>query len=133
MMSVPVSRRDFLSATLLLPVLARQTSEARLIGTVPLFVPGAPPPAFGRLLGEGLDARLFTDLSTVGAAPRTSPGTPRTATEQFFVRTAFPRTLAQTDPWTLRLGGLVQAPLDLNLRDLEPLVITGGRYLVECS
>ena len=138
-----VTRRDFLSATLLLPALARQTSEARLIGAIPLFIPGAPPPPFGRLLGDGLDARLFTDLSTLGAAPSTSPTSagaartsrdaPRTSTEQFFVRTAFPRTLARTDPWAVHVGGLVQSPLDLNLRDLDPLVTTGGRYLLECS
>ena len=138
-----VTRRDFLSATLLLPALARQTSEARLIGAIPLLVPGASPPPFGRLLGDGLDARLFTDVSTLGAAPSTSPTSPdasrtphdppRTSTEQFFVRTACPRTLPPTDPWTVRIGGLVQAPLDLTRRDLDPLVTTGGRYLLECS
>jgi hypothetical protein len=79
MTSVPVSRRDFLSAALLLPAFARQTSDARFIATMPLGNPGgAPPPPFGRLLGAGLDARLFTDLSQLGAAPRTSHDAPRT-------------------------------------------------------
>jgi DMSO/TMAO reductase YedYZ molybdopterin-dependent catalytic subunit len=128
-----LSRRDFLSSALLLPALARQTSNARFIGAVPLGNPGgAAPPPFGRLLGDGLDARLFTDLSQLGA-PRTPPDAPRTSAEDFFVRTAFPRTLARTDPWTIRLGGLVQAPAALNLRDLDPLVTASGRYLLECS
>ncbi len=144
-----VSRRDFLSASLLLPAVARQTSEARLIGLVPLGNPGgAPPPPFGRLLGDGLDARLFTDLSLLGAprtphgAPRTSadaPRTfadavaPRTSAEEFFVRTAVPRTLPPVESWRVRVGGLAQSPLDLSLRDLDPLVAPGGRYLLECS
>jgi DMSO/TMAO reductase YedYZ molybdopterin-dependent catalytic subunit len=139
MTSVPVSRRDFLSAALLLPAFARQTSDARFIATMPLGNPGgAPPPPFGRLLGAGLDARLFTDLSQLGAAPRTSHDAPRTlndaartATDEFFVRTAAPKALPAA--WAVTVGGLVQMPLELSMRDLEPLVATGGRYLLECS
>jgi DMSO/TMAO reductase YedYZ molybdopterin-dependent catalytic subunit len=127
MISVRVTRRDFLSATLLLPTLARQTSEARLIGTVPLVAPGTSAPPFGRLLGAGLDARLFTDLSAI-RNPQ-----PAVRNDEFFVRTAFPRTLARTEPWSVRLGGLVETPLDISLRDLEPLAAPGGRYLLECS
>ena len=133
-----LSRRDFLAATLLLPALARQTSEARLVGTVPLVAPGTQPPPFGRLLGAGLDARLFTDLSPLGAAtrtphdaPRTAADTPRTATEEFFVRTATPKALPAA--WTVKVAGLVGTPLDLGLRDLEPLATQSGRYLMECS
>jgi DMSO/TMAO reductase YedYZ molybdopterin-dependent catalytic subunit len=132
-----VTRRDFLSATLLLPALARQTSEARLLGTVPLVAPGSSAPPFGRLLGDGLDARLFTDLSTVVAprtphlAPLASADAPRTTTEQFFVRTAAPKALPAA--WTLNVGGLVQAPRAFTSRDLDPLVTASGRYLLECS
>jgi DMSO/TMAO reductase YedYZ molybdopterin-dependent catalytic subunit len=122
----PLSRRDLLSHALLLPSFLQRTSSARLITIVPLTAPGALVPPFGRLLGNGLDARLFTDLSTLADAPRTS-------SETFFVRTAFPRTLGQTDAWGVRVGGLVAAPLDLRLRDLDPLVTASGRYLMECS
>jgi DMSO/TMAO reductase YedYZ molybdopterin-dependent catalytic subunit len=131
MTSVPVlSRRDFLSAALLLPTLARQTSDARLIGTIPLVSPGAQPPPFGRLLGDNLDARLFTDLSALSAVRN-----PQSATrnEEFFVRTAVPKNLPQSESWKIAVGGLVQEPLALGLRDLDPLVTTGGRYLLECS
>jgi DMSO/TMAO reductase YedYZ molybdopterin-dependent catalytic subunit len=122
---VPLNRRDFLSATLLLPTLARQTSESRLIGDVPLVAPGVSAPPFGRLLGDGLDARLFTDLSEV----RNSQSAIRN--EEFFVRTAAPKALPAA--WSLTVSGLVQAPASLALRDLEPLASTSGRFLMECS
>ena len=129
---IAIDRRAFLSSALLLPAFARQTSTERFVSVMPLGNPGGAAPPFGRLLGDGLDARLFTNLSTL-AVPRTSPGAPRTSTEEFFVRTAFPRTLARTDPWTIRIGGLVRSALEVNLRDLEPLATTSGRYLLECS
>jgi len=129
MISALVSRRDFLSTALLLPVLARHTSEARLIGTVPLIGPGAGAPSFGRLLGDGLDARLFTDLSTLGQ-PESST---LTATDKFFVRTAAPSNLPPTDGWKLRIGGRVSSSADLRLHDLESLVSPSRRVLIECS
>jgi DMSO/TMAO reductase YedYZ molybdopterin-dependent catalytic subunit len=123
-----VNRRDFLSAALLAPAFARQLSSGdRFLATVPLVAPGAAPPLFGQLLGNGLDARLFTDLSAIR--------NPQSAirNEQFFVRTAAPRALPQTDAWRVRIAGLVKTPIDLRLRDLDPLVEAGGRYLLECS
>jgi DMSO/TMAO reductase YedYZ molybdopterin-dependent catalytic subunit len=135
---VSLNRRDFLSAALLAPALARQRpSGSRFISTMPLGTPGVAAPPFGRLLGAGLDARLFTDLSELGD-PQSAVRSPRSETlvtpvDRFFVRTAFPSTLARTDPWTIQLGGLVQTPIELNLRDLESLIAPGGRYLIECS
>jgi DMSO/TMAO reductase YedYZ molybdopterin-dependent catalytic subunit len=127
-----VTRRDFLSATLLVPTLARQTSEARLIGTVPLVAPGSSATPFGRLLGDGLDARQFTDLSRLGASP--APHDPlRTETADFFIRTAAPSNLPPVENWTLRIAGRVAAPLDLRLRDLEPHAAPARRALIECS
>src|SRR2546421_471005 len=62
--------------------------DARLVGTVELGDPsGAPVPPFGTLLGTGLDARLFTDLSTLESDRLTI------ANDKFFVRTAFPATI----------------------------------------
>jgi DMSO/TMAO reductase YedYZ molybdopterin-dependent catalytic subunit len=133
MSSVPVTRRDFLSAALLLPALARQSSNSRFIATVPLGIPGgASPPPFGRLLGDGLDARQFTDLARLRASAAPS-GAPRTETADFFIRTAAPANLPPADNWTLRLGGLVDAPLSLHLRDLEPHATNAQRVLIECS
>src|SRR5580765_3533934 len=70
MTSLSLTRREFLSAALLIPTFARQApSGARFIGTVPLGNPGGlSTPPFGRLLGSGLDARLFTDLTQLGGS-----------------------------------------------------------------
>jgi DMSO/TMAO reductase YedYZ molybdopterin-dependent catalytic subunit len=122
------SRRDFLSAALLLPALARQSATERFISLMPLGNPGgAAPPPFGRLLGDGLDARLFTDLSKI------SNQQSAISNGEFFVRTAVPRTLPPIDSWRVRVAGLAGTPLDLALRDLDPMVAPGGRYLLECS
>ena len=162
MTPVPVTRRDFLSAALLAPAAFAFQSGARLIGTVALGNPGgAPVPSFGRLLGSGLDARLFTDLSLLGGPagdpafragsqesairvpqsaidPQSAVRNPQseslvTPNDRFFVRTAVPSTLTQTAPWTIRVGGLVHTPVDLALTALEPFAARGGRYLMECS
>jgi DMSO/TMAO reductase YedYZ molybdopterin-dependent catalytic subunit len=120
-----LSRRDFLTAALLVPAVARQSANERFISTMPLGTSAAPP--FGRLLGDGLDARLFTDLSKISNLPSAI------SNGEFFVRTAVPRTLPPTDSWRVRVAGLVETPIDLSLRDLDPLVTSGGRYLLECS
>jgi DMSO/TMAO reductase YedYZ molybdopterin-dependent catalytic subunit len=122
-----VGRREFISRAALLPFLFQQSPGARFISTVPLVAPGAAPPPFGRLLGDGLDARLFTDLSKISNLQSAI------SNREFFVRTAAPRTLPPTDSWRVRVAGLAGAPLDLGLRDLEPLAESGGRYLMECS
>src|SRR5438094_2540562 len=110
-----MDRRDFLKVGWLAslgPMFVRQPGLAggRLLGTLPLGGEGAQPaPPFGRVLGSGLDARLFTDLSTL------TPETLVTPTDRFFVRTTSPATLPGA-PWTIELGGLVQTsrtmPLD---------------------
>jgi len=126
-----LSRRDFLSGALLLPALFTQSSSARLISAVPLGNPGGlPTPPFGVLLGAGLDARLFTDLSQLSA---TAPASLVTPSERFFVRTAVPSTLPGTDGWAIHVGGLVHTPVDLGRPALEALAGQSGRYLIECS
>jgi len=123
-----LTRRSFLQAALLVPTALRQ-SGAKLLGTVPLGDPGgASPPPFGRLLGDGLDARLFTDLSQIA-----EPSDLRTATDRFFVRTAAPPSLPSGDAWTIQVGGLGQAPAAVRLRDLDTLVTPSRRILLECS
>jgi DMSO/TMAO reductase YedYZ molybdopterin-dependent catalytic subunit len=133
---VPLTRRSFLSGALLLPTLFAQTSGARFVSAVPLGNPGGrPAPPFGRLLGTGLDARLFTDLSLLGApaGDRASPSASLvTPNDRFFVRTAFPPAPVRTDPWIIRTGGLVRTPGDLNLREWDVLA-PSERILIECS
>ncbi len=127
-----LTRRSFLAAALLAPSFARQLpSGARFVATMPLGNPGAvDDPQFGRLLGSGLDARLYNDLSVLS---EDKPETLVTSNERFFVRTAFSSTVERTAPWTVRIGGLGQAPVEVGLRDLEPLVAPAGRYLIECA
>jgi DMSO/TMAO reductase YedYZ molybdopterin-dependent catalytic subunit len=133
-----LTRRDFLSAALLAPAAFAMQRDARFLSTMPLGNPGgSPTPPFARRLGSGLDARLFTDLSLLGnpQSEILSPqsGTLVTPNDRFFVRTAFPSTLQHTDPWSIRVGGLVQTPTELDLRDLDRLAAPGGRVLTECS
>jgi DMSO/TMAO reductase YedYZ molybdopterin-dependent catalytic subunit len=148
-----LSRRAFLNAGLLFPAAFAQTSSARFIATVPLGEPGrAAPPPFDRLLGAGLDARQFTDLSLLGESaisqspiPNPQSAIPNqsairdpqsalvTSTERFFIRTAAPGRLPAPDGWMLRVGGLVQEPVDVAVSTLESAAGTSGRYLIECS
>src|SRR6516165_7209162 len=83
-----LTRRDFLAASLLLPAVASQTSTEHFIATIPLGAPGgARTTPLGRLLGNGLDARQFTDLSTIQADNASTLVTPN---DRFYIRTASP-------------------------------------------
>ena len=105
-----------------------QPAGGRLLGTVELgAVSGAPPAPLGTLLGSGLDARLFADLS------RLAPDRLLVSNEQFFVRTSYPATLDAAKPWTIHLGGLVATPRSLPLDELKPLVRPFGACLLECA
>jgi len=127
---VAMTRRAFLGALLSSAALRQPPrAGARFVATVPLGAPGAASPPFGRLLGDGLDARLFTDLSTLGA----SGGGLVVPNDKFFVRTAAPPNLQAADRWTIHVGGLVRAPIDVALRDLDAHVAPPARVLLECS
>jgi len=136
--AVPLSRRDFLAAALVAPAALRQATSsgaARYVGAVPLAAPGATSPPFGRLLGDGLDARMFTDLSQL-VDPQSSVNqqlSPVTPTDRFFVRTAASSALPALESWTIHLAGLVQSPRDVRLRELEPHAAPPLRALLECS
>ena len=91
MTAAQISRRDFLVAALLSSAFTAAAQDARMVGVVPLGEPGAASPPFGRLLGDGLDARLFTDLSQLG-----NPQSLVTSNDKFFVRSAAPSNLPPT-------------------------------------
>ena len=131
------SRREFLAAStaVLSAGVTRPTGQervpvppdARLEGIVPFAAaraPGAPP--FGRLLGDGLDARLFTDLSRVDDQPITP-------IDQFFVRTAAPRELPSPQPWAIDIDGLVESPHAVDVGALAREAAAMGTHVVECA
>jgi DMSO/TMAO reductase YedYZ molybdopterin-dependent catalytic subunit len=127
-----MDRRDFLKVGWLAslgPMFARQTGLAggRLLGTLPLGGQGAQSaPPFGQILGSGLDARLFTDLSTL------TPETLVTPTERFFIRTTYPPNVSGAS-WRIEIGGLVRTPRTLAIDSLGDLVRPMGTHVIECA
>src|SRR5205823_1185262 len=55
------------------------------------------------------------------------------STDRFFVRTAAPPSLPRADEWAIHVGGLVDAPVDVRLRELESRIAPPLRVLLECS
>ncbi|HZT77391.1 MAG TPA: molybdopterin-dependent oxidoreductase [Vicinamibacterales bacterium] len=119
-----INRRDFLAATLALPFFP-QTSNARLVGTVPLGTAGGGRVApLGRLLGNGLDARQFTDLSTIRPD---DPSTLVTPNDRFYIRTAVPAEIASARPFDkLRASGI-------DVAALEKSAVRVGPWVMECA
>jgi DMSO/TMAO reductase YedYZ molybdopterin-dependent catalytic subunit len=134
-----VRRRDFLATVGAVfairgidALLAAQPTPAfsggRLVRTMPLGrFDGKPTPPLGRLLDSGLDARLFTDLSTLDRDRLVTP------TEQFFVRTAASEVHRRSDAWGLDLGGEVRRAGRLTIDELKALAQPMGTHVMECS
>jgi DMSO/TMAO reductase YedYZ molybdopterin-dependent catalytic subunit len=125
-----VTRREFLQSALVGSVVARvqrSVPDGRLTGTLSLGGRGATDPPLDTLLGMGLDARRFYDLSALSQATLVTPA------DRFFVRTRRPDRLKAVDPWTIQIGGLVQKPVGVRMaelaRDVEPM----GEVLIECA
>ena len=76
--------------------------------------------------GSGLDGRLYTDLQL-------TKDRLITPADAFYIRTRYPDQLDPAAPWTLRLGGLVEAPVALDARDVVALERDQGVHLLECS
>lgn len=79
------------------------------------------------LFGEGLDARLYSNLTTLTAEH------PVTPIEKFYVRTRASNLLDQATPWSLSVAGLVEKTLDFPLDDLRRAAKPMGLHLMECS
>jgi len=124
-----ITRRDFLSAAILAPALGRlqPVFGGRLIGTVPFGNRDVPTTPLNRLLGAGLDARLFTDLSTITAERLI------TQTDRDFVMTASPPALPDSAAWKIDCAGLVDRPAAIDLASLGKIATRSGRYLIECA
>lgn len=79
------------------------------------------------IIGAGLDARLFSDLS--GLRPEQSV----TPTEKFYVRTTASELLDSGKLWTIDVRGLVQEAVHLSLEGLQKRARPMGMHLMECS
>lgn len=100
-----------------------------LVGVVPFLGERAASTPLGRMVGgEGLDARLFTDLSQI------QPGRLITPTSHVFVRTAGPKDVAKRvlDDWTLRIIGDRRSDVTF-ARNLAKESKPMGAHLIECA
>jgi DMSO/TMAO reductase YedYZ molybdopterin-dependent catalytic subunit len=79
------------------------------------------------MLGTGLDARLFADLSSLSDTTLVTPA------DRFFVRTAAAPTLPAAEKWTVSLGGIVSDTPLFDRTALERIGHASGRYLIECA
>jgi DMSO/TMAO reductase YedYZ molybdopterin-dependent catalytic subunit len=130
-----IDRRDFLRigglawlASLGPPPAQSALAGGRMLGTLTLEGEGAAPaPPFGKVLGRGLDARLFTDLSTL------TPDTLITRNERFFIRTTYPPALPAARSWTIDFGGLVRSPRQVTVDSFRHLVRPMGTHVLECA
>jgi len=125
-----ITRREFLLDAALAPALARlqPPADGRLLGTVPFGAPGARRTPLNQLLGSGLDARLFTDLSTVSL--QSGLVTPN---DRFYVRTAAPGNLRPRQQPPSLPGGTEVAGIDFARLERTPGPVRVGPYLMECA
>jgi DMSO/TMAO reductase YedYZ molybdopterin-dependent catalytic subunit len=86
-----------------------------------------PAPRLGVLMGEGLDARRFTDLSTLNDAGLLTPP------ESFFIRTAAAEQQMDAKRWSIDVGGHVIQPRTFTLDSLSSLEQSAGTHLIECA
>lgn len=99
--------------------------EGEFLGELPFVGEGEVP--FGELVGEGLDGRLYTDLA------RLEPNSLAVPNPLFYVRTRYPDQLVAPATWKVAVGGLVAAPSEVALPELEAMARPMGGVLLECS
>lgn len=77
--------------------------------------------------GSELDGRLYTDLSVL------TPEAALTPTQSFYLRTRASNLLENGEKWTVRLGGLVRQPVEINWERLKRMEKSAGVHLMECA
>ncbi len=127
-----VTRRVWLRQSLALAAavtarraLTAQQSGERFLGTLPLSRPNAAP--LNRRLASGLDARLFTDLSTL------TPDALITPNDRFYIRTSCPDAARIVEAWTIQVNGLLRRPSEIAADALRRRAEQMGTSLLECS
>lgn len=136
--SLPATRRRFLEAsgaaavaTWLAPV-GRAGSSWResnggetVLAALPFVGEGTFP--LDTTVGAGLGRRRALDLSTL------SRGTLLVPQDRFFIRTGCPDPLPSTSSWKVRVQGLVETPVDLEVEALQREAADLGAHLLECA
>lgn len=97
----------------------------KLLGTLDFIDESSTP--LDTLEGAELDGRLYSDLSTL------EPENPITQTEKFYIRTRASELLPDPATWQLRLGGLVESPMNLGIAGLRKAAKPRGTHLMECA
>jgi len=77
--------------------------------------------------GSELDGRLYSDLSTL------EPQDPITPTEKFYIRTRASQLLPDPASWQVKLGGIVDRPMNLGIESLRKAAKPMGAHLMECA
>jgi DMSO/TMAO reductase YedYZ molybdopterin-dependent catalytic subunit len=99
-----------------------------LVRTLPLYGVGAAEVPFGQVLGRGLDARRYTDLSGLTRATLVTP------LDDVFLRTTAPPDLPPADAWTVALQGLDGAALaTIPAAALAADATAQGTHVLECA
>lgn len=78
-------------------------------------------------VGRGLSGRYSIDLTQL------KPETMVIPQDRFYLRTAAPSRLDLSKPWSLRVRGLIDRPLDIPIEQLERRASPQGIHLLECS
>jgi len=99
--------------------------NGKLVGTLD-FV-GESPVALDTPQGSELDGRLYSDLSTL------EPENPITLTETFYIRTRASELLPDRATWQVKLGGLIDRPMNLGIESLRKAAKPMGTHLMECA
>ncbi len=79
------------------------------------------------IIGTGLDARLYSDLSAL------TPDQLVTPVEKFYVRTCASEVVDTRKSWKIKMDGLVQEHLNLTSDELQENAKPMGMHLMECS
>ena len=77
--------------------------------------------------GSELDGRLYSNLAKL------EPANPITLTENFYIRTRASELLPDPATWQVKLGGLVERPMNLGIAGLRKAAEPMGTHLMECA
>ena len=99
--------------------------NGKLLGTLDFIDEGSLP--VDTVEGSELDGRLYSDLSTI------QPENPITPTERFYIRTRASELLPDPARWQVKLGGLIERPMNLGIDSLRKAAKPIGTHLMECA